>query len=228
MNGYELNTGSTVAALLYGRGDLVETLRTAYNFGWDADNTAATAGTIVGTMKGYRWCMAQGWNIVDRYRNTTRDNMPMNETITSFADRLIDLAEWLIVEGGGKRMPGKGRPTYRIVLEHPANVYPLIKAEQQKEQMRKTMGDNIIASLLGEKSKVERARAAYLAICLDMEEAFRADKPAEWNQAIEALNSHWKVMQNIYYQPDIPLGKQLRAKATRAGLSKPAEKRPVW
>jgi len=40
-NGHELNTASTIAALLYGNGDFTETLRTAFNFGWDADNNAA-------------------------------------------------------------------------------------------------------------------------------------------------------------------------------------------
>ncbi len=75
-NGYELNTGSVIAALLYGEGDFVKTLNTAFNFGWDADCNAATAGTIVGVMKGYRWMLAQGWQIVDRYKNTTRENMP--------------------------------------------------------------------------------------------------------------------------------------------------------
>jgi len=45
-NGYELNTAATIAALLYGQGDFVATLQHAFNFGWDCDNTAATAGTI--------------------------------------------------------------------------------------------------------------------------------------------------------------------------------------
>jgi len=68
-NGYELNTASTIAALLYGEGDFVKTFMTAFNFGWDADNNAATAGTIIGVIKGYRWMMKQNWKIVDRYHN---------------------------------------------------------------------------------------------------------------------------------------------------------------
>jgi len=68
-NGYELNTASTIAALLYGEGDFIKTLMTAFNFGWDADNNAATAGTIIGLVKGYRWMMKQNWKIVDRYHN---------------------------------------------------------------------------------------------------------------------------------------------------------------
>jgi len=72
-NGYELCTGATIAALLYGHGDLVATLTMAFNFGWDADNNAATAGTIIGVMRGYEWIAKQGWTIKDVYRNTTRN-----------------------------------------------------------------------------------------------------------------------------------------------------------
>ena len=68
-------------ALLFGGGDLAETLRIAFNFGWDADNSAATAGTIVGVVKGYRWLLSQEWQIVDRYKNTSRQNMPNDEKI---------------------------------------------------------------------------------------------------------------------------------------------------
>jgi hypothetical protein len=126
-NGYDLMTGSTIAALLYGRGDLAETLRLAFNFGWDADNSAATAGAVVGTVVGYRSMMSRGWRIVDRYRNTTREGMADDETITSFADRLIELAETVIVEQGGERVRVRGRPVYRIRSEPAANVYPPVR-----------------------------------------------------------------------------------------------------
>ncbi|MEE8576210.1 MAG: ADP-ribosylglycohydrolase family protein, partial [candidate division Zixibacteria bacterium] len=91
-NGYELCTAATVAALLYGEGDLVNTLIHAFNFGWDADNNAATAATIVGVIKGHRWMRQQGWEIEDSYRNTTRPSMPEDETITGFGDRIIEVA----------------------------------------------------------------------------------------------------------------------------------------
>ncbi len=128
-NGFELNTAATVAALLYGQGDFIKTLQYAFNFGWDCDNTAATAGTIIGTAKGYRWMMAQGWQIVDRYKNTTRENMPEDETITSFADRLIELAEIVILQRGGERVWKEGRLVYIIQREMPASVYPFSRVE---------------------------------------------------------------------------------------------------
>jgi hypothetical protein len=68
-NGYELCTAATVASLLYGDGDLVETLICAFNFGWDADNNAATAATVVGVIKGRRWMRRQLWQIKDVYHD---------------------------------------------------------------------------------------------------------------------------------------------------------------
>jgi hypothetical protein len=227
-NGYELNTGATIAALLYGQGDFARTLLTAFNFGWDADNTAATAGTIVGTVTGYRGMLSQGWPIVDRYKNTTRENMPHDETITSFADRLIDLAERVIVENGGERTMVAGQPVYRIQLEKPANVYALPNVAQQTAELKALMAEDIEADIVTGDSAQQRARAAYLAICLDMADALREKHPDAWNAAIASLNGYWKILQNIYYQPDIPLGTRLREKATAAGLRRPLEKRAVW
>src|SRR5690606_39461115 len=98
-NGSELNTGAILGAMLYGDGDFSETVKLAFNFGWDADNNAAQVGTILGVMDGYRKMMSNGWMIVDRYKNTTRDNMPMDETITSFADRLVRSEERRVGKG---------------------------------------------------------------------------------------------------------------------------------
>ena len=201
---------------------------TAFNFGWDADNVAATAGTIVGVMKGYRWMLSQGWQIVDRYRNTKRENMPDDETVTSFADRLTDLAEKVIVEQGGQRLVIEGRPVYRIRMEKPANLEPLPDVAQQTAQMRAEMGREIEQGIARGKSEQELARAAYLAICLDMTSDLRQKYPAQWDRAMEALSGYWKVMQNIFYGPDIPALIKLREKAIAAGLKKPAEERPVW
>ncbi len=227
-NGYELNTASTIAALLYGQGDFAKTLMTAFNFGWDADNTAATAGTIVGVVKGYRWILSQGWQIVDRYKNTSREDMPEDETITSFADRLIDLAEKVIVEQGGERRIVGVRPVYQIRRERPGNVETLPDVEKQVVRMREEMGAAIEEGIAHGKSDQEIARSAYLAICLDMAPELRKKYPDRWGRAVEALSGHWRVMQNIFYGPDLPALRNLREKAVAAGLKKPAEERPVW
>ena len=43
-------------------------------------------------MKGRRWMNDQGWDIKDVYRNTTRDDMPNDETLTGLENTLIEAA----------------------------------------------------------------------------------------------------------------------------------------
>src|SRR5690606_28981134 len=143
-NGYGLNAAAVVAALLYGNGDFAKTLEYAFNFGWDADCNAATAGTIVGTVKGYKWIMSQGWQIVDRYTNTTREHMPMDETITSFADRLIELFEMVNDLNGGKRFRAEGVLSYSIPAERPALVAVLEGTEAQQQALAVDLRNEVI------------------------------------------------------------------------------------
>jgi len=227
-NGYELNTASTIAALLYGRGDFVNTLKTAFNFGWDADNNAATSGTIIGAVKGYRWMMSQGWQIVNRYLNTTRDDMPMDETITSFADRLIDLAEKVIIEKGGRREKVDGKIIYRIMPEKPANILPLTDFGEQAGQLRSKMKSEIEKTIIGESEDQKLAFAAYLAICLDLAPGFSQKHPNQWIRALEALNNYPKVVQVLFFHSPFPAGEQLRKKALAAGFKKPEKQIAIW
>jgi len=227
-NGYELNTASTIAALLYGRGDFVETLRIAFNFGWDADNNAATSGTIIGVVKGYRWMMSQGWQIVDRYQNTTRDDMPMDETITSFADRLIDLAEKVIIENGGQRENINGQLVYRIRLEKPANILPLADFAEEAGRLRSKMKSEIEETIVEGSGDQKVAFAAYLAICLDLAQNLRQKYPEQWDKALEVINNYQKVVQVLFFQSPFPAGEQLREKAIATGLKKPERKIPIW
>ncbi len=108
-NGYELNTACVIAALLYGHKDFVETLRMAFNFGWDADCDGATAATIVGVMKGRHWMDDQGWDIKDIYRNTTRDDMPNDETLTGLENLVVEAARITIEKNGGEEFTREGR-----------------------------------------------------------------------------------------------------------------------
>lgn len=227
-NGYELNTGSTIAALLYGQGDFSETLRIAFNFGWDADNNAATAGTVMGVVKGYRWMLAEGWQIVDRYENTTRDNMPNDETITSFADRLIDLAEKVIQDNGGKREVNNGVSCYVIKSESPRCVAELPSVDEQIVAMRKTFGKEIDRGILQKTVPKTTARAAYLAICLDMSESYQEQHSDQWQRALQALNEYPNVVQAIFYHSNVPAGQTLRRRASAAGLKQPATKKKLW
>ena len=226
-NGYELNTAAIIAALLYGQGDLAETLRVAFNFGWDADCNAATAGTIVGVIRGYRWMMSQAWDIRDQYRNTTRQHMPSDETITSFGDRVMEQAERVIVEQGGTRQFDRGRVSYRIMREKAANVRPLDKMEDLVGRMQRDMKDDIVQAIIGV-DEAARARGAYLAICLDMADSVRQAHPAAWAGAVNALENHSKVVQVLFYHSPVPLADTLRAKALAAGVTRPARREDIW
>jgi hypothetical protein len=218
-NGYELTTGSTIAAILYGGGDLPETLQTAFNFGWDADNTAATAGAIVGVLRGYRRLMSQGWQIVDRYRNTTRVGMPEDETITSYADRLIELSEKVIREAGGERALVRGRPVYRIAAESPSNVHPLRRAGNDGEKLRAEFSNEILAGIQENADNQQRARAAYLAICLDMAPSLAKEHAGEWRKAVTALNEYQPLVEYLYSeQPATPAHARLKEGVASAGV----------
>ncbi len=227
-NGYELNTGSIVAALLYGQGDFVKTLRVAFNFGWDADCNAATAGTIVGVIKGYRSMLAEGWQIVDRYTNTTRENMPTDETITSFADRLTDLAEKVVLEQGGRRLTTKGCVVYQIAAQKPACVQPLDSPEAQTAVLKEKLETGIRQAITRPGSRQELALAAYYAICLDLASTLRQEHSEQWSNALTALNSYQNVVQAMFYHSPVPLGEELRARALAAGLPKPPERTNLW
>ena len=96
-----------MSALIYGAGDFVQTMRHAFNFGWDADNNAAASGAILGVIKGNTFLQSQGWNIKDQYRDASRDDVPQNETITGYGDRLMPVAEANIGS------PGRSKATVR-------------------------------------------------------------------------------------------------------------------
>ncbi len=223
-NGHELNTAVTLGALLYGDGDFCETLRMAMNMGWDCDNSAATAGTIVGVIKGYRWMLAQGWTIVDRYRNTTRDNMPMDETITSFADRIIDLAEKMIIKNGGSRTYGNHGIVYTIPREQPTVVYRLPRRKQQVLALQHQLCDQIVRTITMSTDRKDLARSAYQAICLDLVGRMQKHYPEAWRTAVAALQEQEYVVQAIYYHCGFAAGDRLRAKANAAGLRQPLKK----
>jgi ADP-ribosylglycohydrolase len=219
-NGYELCTAATVAALLYGDGDLVNTLIHAFNLGWDADNNAATAATIVGVIKGSSWIRQQGWEIKDRYRNTTRPSMPEDETITGFGDRIVEVARRVIIENGGSKIRRDGKDFYRISVQKPANVEALPDPNEQIVRLRTQLRPRIQAGLAAGATVRHRARAAYLAICLGLADEFRSKNADEWTRALTALEEYPKLLDVLFNKSPGPAGDKLRAAAVAAGLKK--------
>jgi len=226
-NGVILNGAATLAALLYGGGDLTETIRHAFNFGWDCDNNAAMCGAILGVIKGHRWMRSQGWNIRDGYRDTSRDHVPMDETLTRFGDRLVALADRVIREQGGEKVTMNGGTVYRLKVEKPVNLERLPDLKNEPEILRKRLKREITHSI-GSGPPGSLARAAYLAVCLGMAHDMRRQNPVRWAAALAELQSKAKVMQALFHESPIPAGDALRLKALEAGLVKPAQQVRLW
>jgi hypothetical protein len=166
-NGYGLITACTIAALLYGGGDFISTLTHAFNFGWDADNVAATAGTIIGVIEGRAWIESQGWELGEEYRNISRDHMPEDETVTRYADRIVALAERLIVENSGRRIERDDGTLYRIALESPKNVLPLIDTTSRAGAYREAALPRLASDIYSEREDVRR-QAVFDALILGL------------------------------------------------------------
>jgi len=222
-NGVWLNGASTLSALIYGNGDFVQTMRHAFNFGWDADNNAAASGAILGVIKGNKFLQSQGWNIKDQYRDTSRDDVPQNETITGYGDRLMAAAEANIVRQGGSKATVNGKTVYRIKAEQPGNVEPLTDPEKQRTALRAGLRGQIERGITAGANVSEKARAAYLAICLDFAPTMKERHPDQWSQAVQTLASYPRVMQVIFYLAPVPAGEAIRQKANAAGLQTPAQ-----
>jgi len=216
-NGYELNTACTIAALEYGRGDFVETLRLAFNFGWDCDNNAATAATIVGVLRGRRWMNAQGWDIADVYRNTTREQMPTDETISGFENRVIACARIVILRQGGEEIRVAGRNMFRIRAERPANVEPLAAADVAGAKKLSIHRSDLSQPM----TNAERARAAYIAICTGEAERLQRERPRQWAQAATALQSFRAIIRD-FLDTQIPSTARIREQAARVGVTSEA------
>lgn len=226
MNGYELNTAAIIASLLYGKGDFAETLKHSFNFGWDADCNAATVGTILGVQYGYRKMMcgntrsSPNWQIVDRYKNTRREAMPNDETITSFADRIIELFEMVNLENGGAKVIEDNKVVFKIALEKPAMIKNINESHEAKEAFL-SHWESKIKELLRSSCKEERARATYMAICLDIAPALAKSAPKLWETACHDLSGYWKVMNNLFYGGDFNGLNLLKQKFTTAGFKTP-------
>ena len=229
-NGFELNTGAIMIALLYGNGNFEQSLQIAFNTGWDADCNAATVGTIVGVMYGYRKMLQSndanpGWQIVDRYRNTTRDNMPKDETITSYADRITEVFEMVNEDQGGRRTVRDNQVVFLIPAERPSPLSGILPADKQREELRIEM-ENGIKKGIRHADRQDRARASYLAVCLELDEEIKKSDPEAWEKACNDLKGYWRVMHEIFHTSNrgkyIKSMIAMRQRFEAAGFQQPA------
>ena len=217
-NGSVLNTGAIIASFLYGNGNFAETIRHSMNFGYDADCNAATLGTLMGAIYGHKRILNEGWNIVDQYKNTKRDKMPMDETIISFADRVIDIFEMVNQDNGGSKSVVNNIVIYSIPVEKPASVFKLITFDEEKAVLRKMVENDIVTGLNSGK-KQEMARSAYLAVSLDMTRDLKNRYPKQWKVACYNLSGYWKVIANIFHSDGFKSLVELKGKFIDNGFT---------
>jgi hypothetical protein len=174
-------------------------------------------------IKGQNWMRRQGWEIKDVYRNTTRPSMPEDETITGFGDRIIEVARRVISDNGGMILWNGGKISYRIRIQQPANVEKLADADEQLASLKPVLKPGIRAGLGDGATLEEQARAAYLAICLEMVEAIRSRHPEMWERALASLNKQPKMLDVVFNKSPGPAGDKLRSAAVAAGVTKPQQ-----
>ncbi|MHC4582811.1 MAG: ADP-ribosylglycohydrolase family protein [Planctomycetota bacterium] len=117
-----INTGATVLAILYGRGDFSDTVQIAVLAGWDCDCNPATAGGLIGIIEGFsnlppdltdpNICGDIYKNVHRPYLPDPNQPLPQYDTITNIAGRLTNLAERSILGDGGY-ITGTIRPDRR-------------------------------------------------------------------------------------------------------------------
>ena len=119
-----INTGATVLAILYGRGNFRDTVQIGVLAGWDCDCNPATAGGLIGIIEGFSNLPADLTDpdiCGDIYKNIHRpylpdpnEPLPQYDTITSIAGRLTNLAERSILSNGGYITGSGSTRTYYI------------------------------------------------------------------------------------------------------------------
>jgi ADP-ribosylglycohydrolase len=98
-----VNFASTLMALLYGEGDLIQTLTIACLAGWDADNNATTSAGLLGLTYGYRELPRSIRTATDIYYNQdVTGEMPEYQTVREIAARTQALAEAAVRQAGGR------------------------------------------------------------------------------------------------------------------------------
>ena len=99
----KVNLASTIMALLYGDGDLIETMTIACLAGWDADNNATTSAGLIGIITGYHDLPEAVRSASQLYLNEdVTGGLPRYQTVPEIAARTQALAEAVVSQTGGR------------------------------------------------------------------------------------------------------------------------------
>lgn len=94
-----MNFAVTIMALLYGEGDLRETINIAGLAGWDADNNMTTSAGIVGVTLGFGRLPEEFRSASDVYFNEDLSgDLPRYDSVTGIAERTVALGDQVITD----------------------------------------------------------------------------------------------------------------------------------
>ena len=97
--GSRVNYASTIMALLYGDGDLRDTIDIAGLAGWDNDNNMTTAANILGVVIGFEDLPEPFASATDVYFNQDLvGGLPQFDTVQNIAARTVALGEQLVAD----------------------------------------------------------------------------------------------------------------------------------
>ncbi len=98
-------------------------------------------------------------------------------------------------------------------------MHPLRQVENESEKLRADLKEEILTGIQENANAQQRARAAYLAICLDLAPALVEEHPAEWRKAVAALNDYQQLVAYLLSgQPGTAAHSLLKERAASAGL----------
>jgi len=221
INNSGVNLSAIVAAYLYGEGSFTESLRLAFNMGWDADCNAATLGTILGVIRGFTWMEEQGWDIMDRYWNTTRPGMPEDETISDYADRIFEMAVITIIEYGGIVEKTGKENIFHIPYIEPESIHVPADRESKYEALLEKYSAYIHHTFAdNDAGDVDLRKAGYLAVVFDMYDSLRMHFPGTYSKFLAAMDEVPVVMHTFFNLPD-HIASELKGRMREAGLHEP-------
>ena len=93
--------------------------------------------------------------------------------------------------------------------------------------MRAELEEKIVTDISSEDSKAQ-ARAAYIAICLELDQKMKKKQKKNWKQALAALQGFDQIPQVLFHHSPVPAAKALQEKALAAGIKAPEERRRLW
>lgn len=106
--GSEVNLAVTIMALLYGEGDMIETVTIAGLAGWDADNNMTTSAGLLGIIVGFDGLPEPIRSSTDVYFNQDlTGDLPMFDSVSGIANRTVRIGEQVMFDRGA-RVSGSG------------------------------------------------------------------------------------------------------------------------